>query len=787
MRTRASREARLTSPFLGGALPLLARLDYTHLQNQLKKPHSITFSKANEVRPFEDTASLNFWASKNDASLFLIGTHTKKRPHGLIWARCFAGEVMELLEVGIEEVMAMSSFKGIKSNTGSVPLFHFSAVEPHSNLWDTHPTFTQFKSLLLDFFRGHELDGVALKGLERVVSVTIGGSSSLDDQASKEGVASAVVGKGKAAVESVIGAIRPADANQAWDEDKSLPVVHFRTYTVHFMRSGLRQPRVELAPHGPHFTFSMRRSQAPAAEVWKEAMKKQEKKSAASNKKNKNVDIDEMGDKVGRVYLNPQVRSRSSSLQLFPALGLSFDANEPPHFAGPLQAAIPQVQGSQAQARRDRRCGGGRRRRGGRGRRGQQQEAEGMSGFASLGCGSARVVTIAFCDGERRPSQVGARCPSLIALCLRISTLGLVCLRHDEASSLACRNVARFYFPFPPRHSTRSSHSSLSCFARLMATRATFPRLAQTFADKQALLKTVKEACGASSPSPVPHASADSFCLADNSSHTFSVTASTDRIVTFRCSSRRRGDRDACTAHLTARRAETKAPWAVTEVNNRHSCTVPPTPVAKPVVDPKKRAPPASTAKVVNTSPALAEIEQKPTLRPSTPFKLVFLSNPPADDAQGSQGPLDAAPPSPISLRAPDAPPPPAKKRRRSVAASAARKSAQKPPAPISTATSSSSPQLPILDLRTPSPPPLAPQPPPSTAPLVDAATPFSLVLSDVGFGDPSLVASLLYLSPGTLNDFLAQVKVEYGEDTRKRMSDFVLSWREMGRSEGFG
>ncbi|BGO89781.1 hypothetical protein NBRC10512_004433 [Rhodotorula toruloides] len=281
--------------------------------NQLKKPHSITFSKANEVRPFEDTASLNFWASKNDASLFLIGTHTKKRPHGLIWARCFAGEVMELLEVGIEEVMAMSSFKGIKSNTGSVPLFHFSAVEPHSNLWDTHPTFTQFKSLLLDFFRGHELDGVALKGLERVVSVTIGGSSSLDDQASKEGVASAVVGKGKAAVESVIGAIRPADANQAWDEDKSLPVVHFRTYTVHFMRSGLRQPRVELAPHGPHFTFSMRRSQAPAAEVWKEAMKKQEKKSAASNKKNKNVDIDEMGDKVGRVYLNPQDLSKLQS------------------------------------------------------------------------------------------------------------------------------------------------------------------------------------------------------------------------------------------------------------------------------------------------------------------------------------------------------------------------------------------------------------------------------------------------------------------------------------------
>lgn len=80
-------------------------------QNQLKKPHSISFSKSNPIRPFEDSSSIAFWASKNDASLFLVGTHTKKRPHGLVWVRCFAGEVMEMLEVGIVEVMGMSSFK----------------------------------------------------------------------------------------------------------------------------------------------------------------------------------------------------------------------------------------------------------------------------------------------------------------------------------------------------------------------------------------------------------------------------------------------------------------------------------------------------------------------------------------------------------------------------------------------------------------------------------------------------------------------------------------------------
>lgn len=172
---------------------------------------------------------------------------------------------------------------------GAVPLFHFTATEPHANLWDSHPTFQQFKSLLLDFFRGNEMDGVSLKGLQRVISVTIGDSPA--SAADVEGAATAN-GKGKA-VESLIGSLNGAGtaAGQDYVEDKSLPPVHFRTYSVQFMRSGLPQPRVELSPHGPHFTFSLRRSQLPGVEVQKQAYKKAEKKSAASKPKNKNIDV----------------------------------------------------------------------------------------------------------------------------------------------------------------------------------------------------------------------------------------------------------------------------------------------------------------------------------------------------------------------------------------------------------------------------------------------------------------------------------------------------------------
>lgn len=189
--------------------------------------------------------------------------------------------------------LSFLSLQTIKSSPGSIPLFHFSAVSPHEALWDSHPTFSQFKSILLDFYRGVEMDAVALKGLERVISVTIGGEA-LSEGADKQAT-EAVNGKGKAAaVDSLIsGSGAQKTGGQDYDEDKALPVVHFRTYTVVMKRSGTPTPLIELVPHGPHFTFSLRRSQLPSVEMWKQAMKKQEKKkvSEGAKAKNKNVDV----------------------------------------------------------------------------------------------------------------------------------------------------------------------------------------------------------------------------------------------------------------------------------------------------------------------------------------------------------------------------------------------------------------------------------------------------------------------------------------------------------------
>jgi ribosome production factor 2 len=80
-------------------------------QMALKRPNAISFSKKNVIRPFEDASSLSFWARKNDASLFVVGQTTKKRPDGLVFARMFDGEMLDMCEVGVDGFVSMDKFK----------------------------------------------------------------------------------------------------------------------------------------------------------------------------------------------------------------------------------------------------------------------------------------------------------------------------------------------------------------------------------------------------------------------------------------------------------------------------------------------------------------------------------------------------------------------------------------------------------------------------------------------------------------------------------------------------
>ncbi|OCB86558.1 Brix-domain-containing protein [Sanghuangporus baumii] len=249
----------------------------------LKRPHAISFSKKNTIRPFEDTSSLEFWADKNDASLFVVAQSTKKRPDGLTFVRMFNNKVLDMIEVGVDKFVSMDEFKTRKATPGHRPLTHFA-----SDLFDTHPRFMQLKSLLLDFFGSEVIDGIHLSGVEHVISVQL-----------------APTPEGLNNVSAIL-----LDS----DDSKNLPKVHIRTYTINAVASGTKVPRVELVPMGPCFDLTLRRHQPADPEILKAALKrpklkKQDVEKGLGNRK-KNVEVDEMGDVRGRLHIGKQDLSK---------------------------------------------------------------------------------------------------------------------------------------------------------------------------------------------------------------------------------------------------------------------------------------------------------------------------------------------------------------------------------------------------------------------------------------------------------------------------------------------
>jgi len=218
----------------------------------LKKPEAISYRKKNILRPFEDLASLEFFGKKSDASLFVFGSHNKKRPHNLVFGRFFNFEILDMYELGISKFKSMAEIsKTAKPTLGNKPCLLF-----HGEAFDKDPEMQKFKSLLIDLFRGPVVPAVRLQGLETVLSFTA--------------------------------------------VDKK---VHLRGYKTALKKSGTKTPRVELDEVGPSLDLDLRRTRIGSDDLFKRAMKQPK---AAKAKKVKNISKDQFENKLGRVHLGVQ-------------------------------------------------------------------------------------------------------------------------------------------------------------------------------------------------------------------------------------------------------------------------------------------------------------------------------------------------------------------------------------------------------------------------------------------------------------------------------------------------
>ena len=63
------------------------------------------------VRLAQNSVSIEFLSQKNDASLWALGSHSKKRPHNLTFGRMYDGHVLDILEFGLENYKSLNEFK----------------------------------------------------------------------------------------------------------------------------------------------------------------------------------------------------------------------------------------------------------------------------------------------------------------------------------------------------------------------------------------------------------------------------------------------------------------------------------------------------------------------------------------------------------------------------------------------------------------------------------------------------------------------------------------------------
>jgi ribosome production factor 2 len=230
--------------------------------NTLKVPNTIKFFKKNQIHPFEDASSLEFFSQKNDASLLVYGYTSKKRPHCLTFMRTFDHKLLDILELYVEpeSFRTLSQFKNAKVGVAMKPLLAFSGAvfeSPTQNAW------TLAKSFFTDFFRGADANSVDVEGLQYMIHISSG--------------------------EEVEG--QPA------------PQIHLRVYKIATKRSGQKLPRVETEEIGPRIDFRVGRIQQADESVMREAQRKPKQLEPRTKK---NIETDMMGDKIGKIHVGKQ-------------------------------------------------------------------------------------------------------------------------------------------------------------------------------------------------------------------------------------------------------------------------------------------------------------------------------------------------------------------------------------------------------------------------------------------------------------------------------------------------
>jgi ribosome production factor 2 len=134
--------------------------------HKLRTPSSVLMSKRHEnLHPFENPEVVEKFVDQKQASWFVIGSNSKKRPNNLIFGRLFDSETLDLVEFKLDNYSEIPSIYPFPP--GIHPLLLFQG-----EVFETNEIYTRIKNMFIDFFGGKALEKVDTRGLNKLIAFT---------------------------------------------------------------------------------------------------------------------------------------------------------------------------------------------------------------------------------------------------------------------------------------------------------------------------------------------------------------------------------------------------------------------------------------------------------------------------------------------------------------------------------------------------------------------------------------------------------------------------------------
>ncbi|KAL5967221.1 hypothetical protein TSMEX_005036, partial [Taenia solium] len=261
----------------------------------LKKPLVYKLNRRNRVLPFEDATFIERMCNKYDCSLFIMGTHSKKRPNNIVIGRLHDHEILDMHELGIENYVSMHSLD-TTLQLGAKPILIFSG-----EAFDEDEQSQLLKSVLigkakcfaithpaLDLFRGPKVSCINSSGLEYVIHFIMPSSEKLLMRVQ-------TIKLEELKRPSKGGSDHMGDSEQV-------------TTTEALKTPWGPYVQLELCNSAPEVDFVLRRRQMPSEDKWKGSLRVPSQLRPKRDKPTKNRSVDVFGSKVAQIHLQREHR-----------------------------------------------------------------------------------------------------------------------------------------------------------------------------------------------------------------------------------------------------------------------------------------------------------------------------------------------------------------------------------------------------------------------------------------------------------------------------------------------